>query len=138
MPKYRFKDDKITFSDIMNLFTVFEDTYSEVMSNSMYPEYAEELHSVIINANEDAELAKVEMYNEEKNGAIVFSIRSKYKCLRVIACAKINLSRCQITGTSLFHLALTYLEALEYFFTYSYTVRDEVKQELNSKYGYFK
>ncbi len=149
MPKYRFKDNKIKFSDIMDIFQEFEDTYGGIISEMIFDEnhqetFVENLHSAIINCNENVEMANVEMYDEEKNGAIVFSIRSKYNCLRTIANTKIYImelycKHCFNTYSEmkLYKLACMYLEALEYFFTYSYMVRDEVKQKLNSKFGYF-
>lgn len=144
MPKYRFKDNEMKFSDIMDIFEQFEDAYVEIgTENGRYSSFAEELHLIITDCNEDIEMSNIEMYDEEKNGAIVFSIRSKYKCLRAVEHTKVKIRKQYyayhynvLSHFKLYDIANAYLDALEYFFTYSYMVRDEVKQEPSYKFGY--
>lgn len=126
MQRLRFKDNEIYMCDLFECHNDIRDLAADLMVMPKTKIWVNSYLLIVKNALEQCDYDAILDGIEADNGSYVFEIQSKYKALRAIRYAKVEMQMRYCESVSqLFYNILTFFNLFEYVLTYSYNVEEE-------------
>lgn len=142
MARLRFKDDEMNQTDLREMFEGICDEIADLkVAETNKRHYACDVENILVRLTKRSEYDSILNGEIQKNGSYIYEITSKYKSLRAVGFARVELLQLRTLDYRLYLMTLAFISTLEYFLTYSYNAEHrqyniaEQKQNLSSIYG---